>query len=593
MILLLLACGNNGVAVLDTPEEIPAELRDDDEDGFVAEEDCDDNDPDSNPDGEEGTAPDGADNDCDGYEDEFEVGCDGVTEDIMEAVGIVEDGMTILVCPGTYREDLVLDGRELTIQSMEGPKDTTIEGSGDTSVVSMENAEIGLIGFTVREGVATNGGGIYAKSSNLTVDDCIVEDNSATEYGGGIYVIDTPADILNSTVEGNSAYEGGGIWAQGQVTIQGNEIVENHCTSLNESEAYHGADGGGGGLFYRGRVDVLDNVIARNVSEVNGGGVYSLDASGDFIGNTVEDNETWEDGAGHYANYSSETFEDNVFEDNFAHDDAGGLRIYVGSVEIRRNHFEGNGCNDDGGGLKLSHANNTIDDNTFIENYAGDSGGGVELDNDVSTLENATFKGNRAYRGAAVNSKENFSANRLRDLVFEDNEASGAGGAIYLYDNAYTTTIERIWVDGGDAPFGAAIAGSNANLVLRNAMIRDQDGDAIELTESTGNIGNVIIDYCSGTGVVSDGAYTLWNGIFTRLEIGVEGPASVSYTSFYDNDYDGDSASGTGVIDDDCELTSDYELGSGSPCIDAGSPDVDDKDGTRSDLGYHGGPNAP
>ena len=575
------------------PDEVPASERDDDEDGFTADEDCDDDDPESFPGGEEGTSPDGADNDCDGYTDEYEVGCEGVDDVIQDAIDVVDDGMTVLVCPGHYDEDLVLDEREITVMSTDGADDTFIDGSGDGSVVTIRGGDVVLIGFTISGGLAENGGGIVATDAEISVSECVIEDNVATGFGGGVYTQSTRGDLSGNTLEDNLAYEGGGAYIWGTFTVQGNEIVENHCTSLNESEDYHGADGGGGGLFARGKVDILDNTIARNVSEVNGAGVYTLDASGTFSGNVVEDNECYEDGSGVYANYSSETFEDNEFLDNFAHDDAGGLRIYVGSVEIRNNHFEGNGCNDDGGGLKLSHARNTIEGNTFVGNYAGDSGGGVELDNDVSTLSHSHFEDNRAYRGAAVDGKENFAANELHDLTFEDNEASGSGGAINLYDNPYTTTIKRIVVDGGDAPFGAALAASASKVVLRNALISEQDGDAIELTESTANIGNVVIDDCSGTGVVSDGAYTLYNAILQNLEIGVEGEATVSYSAYWNNWEDGVHADGTGVIYEDCELSSDYELQSGSPCIDAGVPNLDDTDGSRSDLGYHGGPDAP
>ena len=595
MILLLLACGNTGGVVIGGPaEELPASERDDDEDGFVAEEDCDDDDPDVNPDGEEGTSPDGVDNDCDGEEDEYEVGCDGVSDSITDAVNTVDDGMTILVCPGHYEEDLVLDGRELTIRSIEGARETYIDGSGSTSVVHIEGAEIELVGFTISGGAAEYGGGVFARSSQIQLAENVIEDNVATINGGGVYSIDSSGDIVDSTIEDNDAYEGGGLYVFGNVSIERNEIVENHCVSLNEGEAYHGADGGGGGLFIKGRVDLIDNVIARNVSEVNGAGVYSLDASGDVSGNTVEDNETYEDGSGYYANYSSETFDNNSFIDNFAHDDGGGLRIYVGSVTITNNLFEGNGCNDDGGGLKLSHANNTIDSNTFIGNYAGDSAGGLELDNDVSTVTNCVFEDNRAYQGAGINAKEIFTANLLQDLTFKDNLASGRGGAINLFENPYTTTIERVVVDGGDAPYGGAIAATDSGLVLRNAVLTDIDGDIIELRNTTASIGNVVFQDSSGTGIVhDDGPYTVFNSIFLGLEIGVEGDADVSYSSFYDNWESGDSADGTGVLYEDCELNSSWELSSSSPCIDAGSPNVSDADGSRSDMGYYGGPDAP
>jgi hypothetical protein len=50
-----------------------------------------------------------------------------------------------------------------------------------------------------------------------------------------------------------------------------------------------------------------------------------------------------------------------------------------------------------------------------------------------------------------------------------------------------------------------------------------------------------------------------------------------------------------GNIDEDPQLagTDDYHLGPGSPAIDSGDPSIKDRDGTRSDMGVHGGPDAP
>ncbi len=58
---------------------------------------------------------------------------------------------------------------------------------------------------------------------------------------------------------------------------------------------------------------------------------------------------------------------------------------------------------------------------------------------------------------------------------------------------------------------------------------------------------------------------------------------------------DHQSNGGTGDINANPQFTSatDFTLSGGSPCIDAGKPDIYDPDGTRSDIGYYGGPNAP
>lgn len=50
-----------------------------------------------------------------------------------------------------------------------------------------------------------------------------------------------------------------------------------------------------------------------------------------------------------------------------------------------------------------------------------------------------------------------------------------------------------------------------------------------------------------------------------------------------------------GCIDDDPQFPSetDFMLSATSPCWDTGKPDIYDPDGSRSDMGYYGGPDAP
>ena len=63
--------------------------------------------------------------------------------------------------PGTYYENLVIDGKQLTLRSSQGAEVTVIDGSGETeSVIHCLNgagAEVIIEGFTITGG---SGGGI-------------------------------------------------------------------------------------------------------------------------------------------------------------------------------------------------------------------------------------------------------------------------------------------------------------------------------------------------------------------------------------------------------------------------------------------------
>jgi len=55
------------------------------------------------------------------------------------------------------------------------------------------------------------------------------------------------------------------------------------------------------------------------------------------------------------------------------------------------------------------------------------------------------------------------------------------------------------------------------------------------------------------------------------------------------------TAGNQGVIDIDPQFVSntDYHISQGSPCWDTGNPSLQDPDGSRSDMGYFGGPDCP
>ena len=74
----------------------------------------------------------------------------------------------------------------------------------------------------------------------------------------------------------------------------------------------------------------------------------------------------------------------------------------------------------------------------------------------------------------------------------------------------------------------------------------------------------------------------------------ISGSASILYSLYYNVL----GVSGTGDInwlnsDPKFVSSTDFRLQPGSPCIDAGKPDIYDPDGSRSDMGYYGGPDAP
>src|SRR5262249_30583777 len=92
---------------------------------------------------------------------------------IQAGIQAAANGDTVLVAPGTYRENVNFLGKLITVQSSGGPAVTIIDGGRAGSVVTFENGESTsavLKGFTIENGNApSQGGGISISSASPTI----------------------------------------------------------------------------------------------------------------------------------------------------------------------------------------------------------------------------------------------------------------------------------------------------------------------------------------------------------------------------------------------------------------------------------------
>jgi uncharacterized protein Veg len=232
---------------------------------------------------------------------------------IQAGIDAVEDGDTVLVAPGIYdvNEPITYKGKNITLKSEAGPKDTIIKGNG-SRVFTFNSGETNnavLEGFTIRGGNAIYGGGICCEGSSPTIryniitenGPCygggiaclgganpliksnVISNNIGSEMGGGVYCEGSRVLILDNIITGNSVYseKGGGIccWGDCSVIIRGNYIVGNS------------ADEDGGGIFLTNSEAIIENnIIARNRTREDGGAIDSWYSSVYIIGNTIADN---------------------------------------------------------------------------------------------------------------------------------------------------------------------------------------------------------------------------------------------------------------------------------------------------------------
>lgn len=97
---------------------------------------------------------------------------------IGAALAVAEDGDTILVAPGTYREQIDFGGRTVRIESTGGPEVTTLDAErGGANIVATngENAGTAVVGFTLANGRDDQGAAAHVELAALHLEDILVE----------------------------------------------------------------------------------------------------------------------------------------------------------------------------------------------------------------------------------------------------------------------------------------------------------------------------------------------------------------------------------------------------------------------------------
>jgi Tol biopolymer transport system component len=184
--------------------------------------------------------------------------------DVLE--GSEAKPVTIHIAAGTYFENVVMDdwesleggwnsdfsqrwdfendGVEIP-EEHKGTYETIIDGGGTNMCITLNTTvEVSINGFTIQNGTAYEGAGIYSSNSSPTIKNCTIRNNSATRFGGGICIISgtagcAPANITNNSFTGNSAGSGGGISISTSPTA--NVILSNNLMYKNVANTYGGA----------------------------------------------------------------------------------------------------------------------------------------------------------------------------------------------------------------------------------------------------------------------------------------------------------------------------------------------------------------
>jgi hypothetical protein len=201
---------------------------------------------------------------------------------IQAGIGAASAGDTVLVKDGTYALSAPLTiSSAIILTSVNGASATILDGQQSVRCISITGAAAIVNGFTVQNGRARIGGGIYVNGG--TIENCTVLNNIATGnddgdgQGGGIYInagtvrfCDIHNNMANSAVTNqyfNSA-AGGGIYSF-DGTVANSTISNNLCTANYAN---------GGGVDLNGGMLTKCHVTGNAATALyypSGGGVYA------------------------------------------------------------------------------------------------------------------------------------------------------------------------------------------------------------------------------------------------------------------------------------------------------------------------------
>ena len=228
---------------------------------------------------------------------------------IQPGIDAANTGDTILVNRGLYNENIDFHGKQLIVASRflinrdtSYITDTVIEGSGDTSVVSIQNNEpegTMLVGFSIRNGLGKGdfpdirGGGVHiSNNARPTIRYCYIYNNSTTggsNRGSGVYSLTSKSVISNCRIYNNTSANGV-IW----IGNGSNGTVVDSCIIFNN-------DHGGIWVTYASNITISHCLIYSNETW----GVYAYRSGLSLINNTIANNNGY--GITHYGHNISDS----------------------------------------------------------------------------------------------------------------------------------------------------------------------------------------------------------------------------------------------------------------------------------------------
>lgn len=419
----------------------------------------------------------------------------GTVPTIEAALALAGPGDSVLVACGTYSEQGLVVPAGVTIRGA-SPGCVTVQGDGSArlfdcvDVTGVTFERLVLSGGTTAGGatfIDLVGGAIRADSSWLVVRDCEFRGNHA-KYGAGIGARGSDVTVENCLFDQNDAYApdwaaGGGVYGRGV------DWSVRLCTFTGNTATSDSVPADGGGVFLDQCAGFFEDCAFQGNSALAGaGGLYSFSADQTAVRRCVFTGNTAAAGGAIYLEKSYAPFEDCTFVEN---DAANGGAMFIAkrsTSSVVRGTFDGNqAAPNTGGAIDVWNSEPALIDCELLGNAAGGGGGGLALHDEAIVA--------------------------LEDCLLVNNTAGGRGGAAFGEGDAVLQIARSTLVGNGAAAGGGALAaiGLAQMTVDRSLIVGQTSGGAA---------------HCGGAGTIDLTCTDVWNnaaGDFTGCLAGQAG----------------------------------------------------------------------
>jgi cytochrome c peroxidase len=249
---------------------------------------------------------------------------------ISDALACASPGMLVLVAPGTYHENVLVQGRDIVIEGFGATIDGGLQGPCVTVFGAQTQGTV-LRGLTLVNGGGQNSeaGALYVSdSTSVTVDGCVLADSQGMQGGGAFARNSSHLTVIDSVIERNVGQQrGGGLFIDGGSLTFANSIVWDNSTQ---------GEGGGIALQNMAHLNVDGGIVMRNSAGQRAGGILMNGGLSDIYNLSVSFN-TASQGAGGMLVMNSASIVAHGFKlaNNSAQNGVGGLFVDGGQLELR------------------------------------------------------------------------------------------------------------------------------------------------------------------------------------------------------------------------------------------------------------------